>query len=177
LNERYDSVELFVYTASQKDWASVLIEAIEKEYKITINKPLFTRKDCLGINKKSLNKILPVIKRKIPDVNNSDMYKVLMVDNNNVLDKTESSFLVKCPSYEKRIERDILKSLPEIYISEHYKELIKTLSYYNLLEEVRDSNLLSHFYSSYYANLSKVYKNKSKHRVKDTFWSEFAVSH
>lgn len=171
LNTKYESVELFIYTASLKEWAKLVVEAIEREYDVKFHRPLFTRGDCTGINKKSLRKIVPQIKRCISDVDDASKYKIAMVDNNYVLDKEETRIwsFHKCPTYNKMVEVDILKFIPETYINTHSKEITTVLSHYNIIGKDTGSDFLS----SYYTSLGRIIKNRNKY-TKDRFWEEFS---
>jgi hypothetical protein len=97
-------IEFFIYTASEKKWASHIISHIEKACSIKINRPLFTRKDCIvkGDNLlKSLAKVKPqvlrVLKKKygIMDLTN----KILIIDNSPVFIEQDTPYHILCKTY------------------------------------------------------------------------------
>ena len=67
LKKNFSNYYVFIYTASDKEWAYKEINWIEKQNKdIKFNRPIFTRQECLkedGKYSKSITRILPKIKK------------------------------------------------------------------------------------------------------------------
>eukprot|EP00960_Hanusia_phi_P055847 763077-Hanusia_phi.AAC.5 len=64
---RFADVMIFVYTASEKNWASKEIGWIEKQCGISFDRPIFSREDCIqeigSGSTKSVLKIFPKLKK------------------------------------------------------------------------------------------------------------------
>lgn len=92
----------YVYTASERDWATKEISIIEKAHSIKFDRPLFTRGDCHisedGHYRKSVKNILPRIAKKNKGAEIRDS-RILVIDNNRVFDDYTDNFLL-CPTYD-----------------------------------------------------------------------------
>lgn len=172
-------VEMFIYTASETKWASVIVPVIEKLIGFKFNRPLFTRAHCdMSVDKhKSLKQISPSIvrtlRKKFGNVVNSEgvMRNTYLIDNNFVLQ--DPGHLVKCPSYERVIYIDPLRQLSNQEAQQHKKQICATIlrrkynneSIWEILEGVYRAIKENHR-SNHRAN------KKSK---KDAFWNAMAV--
>lgn len=109
-------VEFFVYTASEKRWAEFIVKQIEKAYSIKINRPIFTRNQCVFIDKdyiKSIQtvrgSILRTLNRKYQgkwkdhDLKN----KVLIVDNRPVYTQPDLKFMLQCETYNMAVPENL----------------------------------------------------------------------
>ena len=125
LKNHYPWVEFFVYTASVKDWANQEIFWIEKSLGIRINRPIFTREDCIvdsaGSYKKSLGKIMPRVWRalgKKRQLTKSDrllvVQKQLMVIDNTAVYIDFTDKLLLCPDYNYVAFEDVLEGVRNI---------------------------------------------------------------
>jgi len=97
MREYYPNSSFYIYTASQKKWAEKELTIIEKVLNIKFNRPLFTRNDCIIINKNDkidLKKSIEAIKKKIKIKNP----EILIIDDNDVyIDNSDK--LIKCKYY------------------------------------------------------------------------------
>lgn len=65
---RYPNLEIFVYTAAERKWATMLIKLIEREVGVRFNTPILAREQCYiegGAMLKSLEKVAPIILKKL----------------------------------------------------------------------------------------------------------------
>ena len=114
--EHAGRVELFVYTASEKKWASYIVPIIESITGVRFNRPIFTRNEC-NMEKqahKSLidvkPKIIRSLRKKYESISpNSLDDRIYLIDNNYVLE--QSKFLLKCPTYHYTVNVDILRNI------------------------------------------------------------------
>ncbi len=160
------NIEFFVYTASEKVWAEFVIKNIEESLDISINRPIFTRKDCKFVNNdylKSTNfikkKIVKSLSKKknfkysIEDFNN----RILIIDNRDVFDKIDKNKLIICDTYNYKKEENIFSYINrELY--EKYNKLIYILLKkhgYNLKYTTNYEDMLIQFYSIYINELKK----------------------
>ena len=110
LKKTIPDIKIYIYTASQKDWALKEIKWIEKNCNIKFNRPILTREDCLYLNN-NYYKSIKNISKKIKNINNSDL---LIIDNNDIfLDKKEK--FLKCPSYNYINFIDLWENIPIKY--------------------------------------------------------------
>lgn len=109
LKEKLPHIEFFIYTASEKEWGTFVIQQIEKVTKIKFNKPIFTRKDCIlrdGDISKSIHHITPAIyktlKRSYPQISLQNIFsQTIVIDNNHVYpDSKEKNKVLLCPTYD-----------------------------------------------------------------------------
>ena len=180
LNGHFASLELFIFTASQKQWANFLIKVIEKAYNIRFNRPIFTRDDCTNINHeyiKNLTKIkariLKSLKKKYPSLTLQDMNnRLLMIDNNRVFHDNDLDKVLICPSYTFRYPENIpIKIKPDIF-EKHSKHIGLILERY-IENFPSTSNYLKfqrYFYKHY---LSDLFNNKDSD--KDVFWTNLGT--
>lgn len=115
-------IEFYVYTASETNWAKTVIRAIEQVTNVQVNRPIFTRKDCIVTNTNEIRKDLSYIKNKISrsikkkhnlkQVNLSN--SLLFVDNTPdvLLNQSERDLQITCPTYNRAFIPDILSGLP-----------------------------------------------------------------
>ena len=171
---KYDNIELFIYTASEKKWANYIINRIEKIYKYKFNKPIFTR-DNLVINdkdqyKKSITKVKPLIIRTLRKKNkyNINNIYIALIDNlKNIL--VEKKYLIKCPEFDYRHQIDYIRMIPQNILKEHY---IIIEDKFNL----KHSTNLYDFYARYHQMLKQDYKATKKNQIflNDKYWVNFS---
>lgn len=134
IKKHYPDSLFFIYTASDKTWASKEISMIEKTHNIKFNRPIFSRDDCIidsfGNYRKSVKKILPKIVRynKKYDIKQE---KILVIDNNETFIDYQSSFLL-CPTYNYILFIDIWERMK--------KEYIKVMEIYNAIKKLIMTN-------------------------------------
>jgi hypothetical protein len=192
INIKYPYAEVFIYTAAQKEWASVMISFIEKHIGngFKFNRPIFSREYCLldnGIVIKSIGKLAPIIYKKLKKKYNlqssSDLKKqIVLIDNNHVIHSVDGYRFIKCPSYEHFVISNIIENIPEKKIKQYLTTIVAILGKYSFFNNSQMSSLsnsnnicVSKFYSNYYASLSDLYKKHSSHTNKslkegDRFW-------
>lgn len=175
LYKEYDC-ECFIYTAADDNWAAKVINRIEKQITFKFNRPILSRKDCLLVNnvyRKSINHVSPKIKsvlkkrqKLLIDTN------IVLIDNNDVLLPISDFRQIICPTYEARVNMDVLKKIEVADIKANasamgrilYKYGYITKSSYKSIDE-----LLSSYYLSVARALNESCKESDKN-AKDTFW-------
>lgn len=113
----------FIYTASERKWATQEIAWVEQSHGIRFSRPIFARDDCIldgsGNYRKSLKKIWPRIVRVVSkgrQLSNREkdfmlQRRTVMIDNNAVyVDYTEK--LLLCPDYSYMVFENLLENLP-----------------------------------------------------------------
>jgi|TARA_B110000259_G_scaffold188265_2_gene246057 hypothetical protein len=172
---KYDNIELFIYTASEKNWANYIIKQIQKVVDYKFNVPIFTRDDLVlnekGNYKKSINHIKPLIikslkKKKKYDLDNINY--IALIDNlKNILIEKEK--LIKCPEFDYRHQINYLRMIPENILKKQY---IIVEEKFNL----KHSNNLYDFYEKYYQMLNTHYKltKKNENHLNDKYWFHFS---
>jgi hypothetical protein len=143
IKKYYPNSSIFIYTASQKDWAVKEIEIIEKSLDIKFERPLFTRDDCIMggdmCYKKSIKKVLPKIitnlkknKKQITDINN----KILIIDDKNTYIDFNDNLLI-CPAYNYILFDNIWEKIPKISLKyDTIKNLLKSFIKYELISPI-----------------------------------------
>ena len=167
-------LEFFVYTASETQWAEMVIKALEKTTGARINRPLFTRKDCIVTQdmavKKSLsfikNRILLALKKKFKqNVNLED--RVVFVDNtpNVLLDQREMVYQVTCPTYKHIHVHDVVSNLSSKQIAMNKEYISRLLGFQG------NQGSADHFTYMYYSYL-RHHAMKNKPTGKDLFFQK-----
>jgi hypothetical protein len=116
----------YVYTASEKGWATKEITLIEKTHGFKFNRPIFARGDCIvdsfGQYRKSIKKILPKMKK-----HNS----LLVIDNNKTFIDYNANFLL-CPTYDYVLYMSVWEKMK--------KEYMKIMEIHNLMTQLVANN-------------------------------------
>ena len=167
-------VEFFIYTASQKKWAEYLVKNIEKSLNISFNRPLFTRDNCILMNKeckKSLRIIKPFIiktlKKKHGYIESLDN-KILMIDNTNVFHDYDQKSLLLCRTYKYHN----LDNIPIIIKENIYntnKSILNNIlkKYINIPYEPHNYQDFEKLFYSYY--VSQI-TDENNNELSDKFW-------
>lgn len=113
----------FIYTASERRWATQEIQWVERTHNIRFARPIFARDDCVidsgGNYRKSLKKIMPRILRIVTKqypltARERDFLmerRTVCIDNNAVyLDRADR--LLLCPDYGYMVFENLLDGLP-----------------------------------------------------------------
>jgi len=166
-------VKIYVYTASQKEWALKEIKWIEKCCNIKFDRPILTRTDCLEINGdfyKSINKINKKIKHITAE-------NLLIIDNNDIFIDCKENF-IKCPSYNYIYFVDMWKSIPEKClnnddVSNFILKLIKDgyMNPFNVVDINTDMDKSIKSLDWFQKKLVKINKNNKKY-LNDNFWKQ-----
>ena len=124
------SVEFFVYTASKKDWALVLIAYMEEAFGITFNRPVFNREEHTYKGLKLLDPIVPEIQSSLIQrygyIPNKTIKKNMIVfdDNPDMYDEEHDIVhIFKCPSYSDTAFPDPRDIFPRDLLEKRYRDL------------------------------------------------------
>lgn len=98
---RLPDVKIFIYTASEKNWAMKEIKWIEKNCRIKFDRPIFTREDCIEIDGTYYKSVKKIYKRL-----RTSSDKILIIDNSDIFVDNKDSF-IKCPNYNYTVFVDI----------------------------------------------------------------------
>lgn len=174
-------VEFFIYTASEKSWAELVIKNIELTYNIKFNRPIFARQYCVFSEKdreykKSLSLIRPSIlkflKRKYHvSYTKQDLEKsTMIIDNSNVYHTNDQKHLLLCPTYNFKIPENVVSFIKQEQYKKHYLIINNSLSKYLSLSNTSDFNIFQRdFYRHYLLFLESQMKNNIKYS-QDRFW-------
>jgi hypothetical protein len=175
MKKLYPVSYFYVYTASEKKWANKEISIIEKNNNFKFDRPLLTRDNCIidkdGSIKKSINKILPLIKKNIKFSSTFDIKKhLLIIDNNPTFIDYKDNLLI-CPTYnyvkfnnlKDVVPDDISCANVKNYISKLTKEQRMCRNYNNpeCLEKI-------------YKKCKKINKYNLRY-VNDNFWKDLVI--
>ena len=118
-----DNCYFFIYTASERKWATQEIAWVERTHNIRFARPIFARDDCIvdsgGNYRKSLKKIWPrilrVITKNTPLTTREKEYmlhrRTVVIDNNAVyVDYVDK--LLLCPDYNYLVFENLLDAVP-----------------------------------------------------------------
>ena len=171
-----NKVELFVYTASEKKWANYIVPIIESVTNVKFNRPIFTREQCNMNNNmtekvKSISIVKPAIiktlKKQYKSITNNDIInKIYLIDNNYVL--KEANFLIKCPTYDKAIFINVLRTIDDNIKQSKFKDICKVILNYDcnnkweMMQRIYDDAFKKFIY---YDEKNSVYEN-------DKFWEK-----
>lgn len=181
LQAHYKNVEFFIYTASEKKWAEFVIKNIEATIGFKFNRPLFTRKECVMQDKdyrKGLcivrKSIIASLKKKygITYDKKDIMNNVLLIDNNNVYQGTDSKNLLLCPSYNYKIPENIPGYISQdVFLrgARVIHSIIKRYIPYDYTEDYL--TFQRNFYTLYLQHLQTVQKANVKY-INDRFWKQ-----
>jgi hypothetical protein len=113
----------FIYTASERRWATQEISWVERTHGINFARPIFARDNCIvdssGSYRKSLKKIWPrilrVVTKNVALTNREREYmlqrRTMLIDNNAVyVDYTDK--LLLCPDYSYMVFENLMDTLP-----------------------------------------------------------------
>jgi hypothetical protein len=170
------SVELFIYTASDTEWASFIVPCVEAALGTRFNRPIFSRAHCVAVSrgpqggfdyKKSVVKVLPAVfralKKRYPALRSVRdlMQHAVLVDNTPdvMLNPAEAARLLACPTYAYNYVYDVLARVNIDVLHRHFARLIPVLVRAGLFPQ---ASSLAHpitnyqmFAAAYYAHLGK----------------------
>lgn len=170
---RYANVELFVYTASEDNWAKFLLGNIEKALKFKFNRPFLTRSNLHSKGYKSIERVRPLVfrslKRKYNLKDSSQVKYITLIDNTRGI-LLESKYQIKCPSFSYIHQIDYLRNIPQKILIQYYPIIEKHLG-------LTHSGNLYQFYANYHNYLRSAYKNAfntNKKEINDNYWYKFS---
>lgn len=171
------NAEFFIYTASQTKWAEFLVKNIEKALSIKINRPLFTRKDCMYINgelqkstHKIINKIKGTLRKKYNNIPINEMISsnnIIIVDNNRVFPGAfDNQRLIQCPTYSFKIPENLPATFSKSLFESNYKHFYEIFQRYNINIPITSNYMrFQRFFYQYYVNELAKYAQPT-----DKFW-------
>jgi hypothetical protein len=175
----FPNSQFYIYTASEKEWATKEINLIEKTHNLKLNRPIFSRNDCIldssGQYKKSVNKILPMIQKNNKN-NIIDQSNIIIIDNNDVFIDYNSNFVL-CPSYNSihfcdawiDLKADSLNNANFKDTIDKYIYTNKICQYDSTSKYCDEINELRHKW--YYKKLKKINSINKKYK-NDRFWKK-----
>ena len=183
IRNRYgENVYIFIYTASDHNWALKEVSMIENEHGIKFDRPIFTRKH-LKNNKKSIN----YIKKKIKSVVGKDVSqtRLMIIDNNPDVYMDHREYVVECPDYNFKRFYDLWKIIPPSSLGTkknptHILMLAQQYLKCNLLNPICsniviknqskcDIDKMAKCHEWFYKKLKEISKHNSNYE-KDDFW-------
>jgi len=171
IKENFPTSQFYIYTASDKRWATKEIEIIEKNLNFKFNRPLFTRNDCIQIknqDKIEYRKSIESIKRKIKVQNP----QIIIIDDNDVYIDT-NNLLLKCKCYNYKYFCNYWEHIPinkiknKIFIN-YLGTLINNKRLNPSYQTTTNKNKLE-YYKWLYEKCADINKSNKKYK-KDTFW-------
>jgi hypothetical protein len=153
------SAEIFIYTASQKDWAEHAIRSIERSIEFNFQRPLLTRNYTL-YEGSSYSKKLSLVQKTLSRVLSKKgypkdvVYSSIFIDNspNMILDKEK---VIPIPTYSYKEPTDILRNVSKETIRKNMQAIC---SLCNINETTNEDE----FYMRYYYALAMKYKKKKQ---------------
>ena len=168
----YQRSYFYIYTNKE-------IAIIEKNNNFKFDRPLFTRDNCIldneGNIKKSIAKILPLIKKNIKTPSSYDIRKhLLIIDNNPTFIDYKDNLLI-CPSYNYIKFNNLLDIFSEEINNNNIKNYINKLAKEQRICRIYEGDAyLEKIYKWLYKKCKKINKYNSKY-VNDTFWKDLVI--
>ena len=112
--------KLFVFTASEREWATALVRAIGRAAGVRFARPLFARDSCHVRPDGTIGKSLSVLgpRRASPSTRGSSLgggaggAKVVVIDNATVWSDLGDAHFLHCPTYRYAPPVDVLEGIP-----------------------------------------------------------------
>lgn len=176
--EYFPNIMIFVYTASEKSWATKEIQWIERNCNIQFNRPIFTRDDCVVSDSrftKSIKNISSKLKKATK--NRVDYNNILIIDNNKVFTDFENNF-IKCPDYDYILIEDLWRFIPKKMLTNERMQSIITRyieqGFMNpfpthILDMIGRFESKNKYYKWFEIALNNIIQNNKKFQ-KDIFW-------
>lgn len=186
-----ENTELFIYTASDCEWAAFFVPCIEAALGVKFNRPVFSRKHCINIApsgdsqpdyRKSIAKVAPAIYgrlrkkhglKSVYDLNDS----IVLIDNTPgvMLDTAENSKLVVCPTYAYTYWYDVLAFVDVNFLHRNFARTIPTLVRVGLFPSGVHVASYQQFATVFYSRLAKAMSENTASNTailqRDTFWA------
>lgn len=179
MKKLYPVSYFYIYTASEKKWANKEISIIEKNNNFKFDRPLLTRDNCIidkdGSIKKSINKILPLIKKNIKFSNTYDIKKhLLIIDNNPTFIDYKDNLLI-CPTYNYVKFNNLKDVVPENITCGNIKNYISKLAKeQRICRNYNNPECMEKIYKWLYKKCKKINKYNLKY-VNDNFWKDLVI--
>ena len=170
IKKNHPNVEFFIYTASSDSWANFIVPKVIRLVP-EINSLFFSREFCSNDGKKSIKRVLPLVKNYLSDKYDvKSVQNVFLVDNNIVLEKDELSKLIHCQTYDYTHVVDITRSIPDFILRMNHNYISK-----EIFGKTYSNEFL--FMIDYYHKLSEELKSQTERNIvhlRDTYWVDFA---
>jgi hypothetical protein len=179
MKKLYPVSYFYVYTASEKKWANKEISIIEKNNNFKFDRPLLTRDNCIidkdGSIKKSINKILPLIKKNIKFSSTFDIKKhLLIIDNNPTFIDYKDNLLI-CPTYNYVKFNNLKDVVPEDISCGNIKNYISKLTKeQRMCRNYNNPECLEKIYKWLYKKCKKINKYNLRY-INDNFWKDLVI--
>lgn len=173
------NIEFFVYTASEKTWAELVIKSVEAVAGIKFNRPIFTRNYCIQQDreyKKGLgfvrSHILRALKKKYGVLFTSKdlTSNMLIVDNNNVYARADYKHLVLCPTYSFRVPENVVANINIDMFKKYHSVVNSILKKYIHLSGTSDYHQFEKEFYSYYVDVLASQPKQATKYSTDRFW-------
>lgn len=123
IKKKYKNIELYVYSRGSYNWVNIIVPNIENSINMTINKPYFSRINCLNYTEKLLGNIYDTIikdlESKYPKLNENKEYvfnnQLVFIDDikDNLKDYPKKQIL--CPEFNNFAYYDIISYMINKY--------------------------------------------------------------
>ena len=181
-----NDIQVFLYTASDREWTNVIIPIIESIIHFKFNRPLFTRNHCIFKDNdmiKSIDKVAQTIQTSLKSKYNLNKKMILentiLIDNNKVLTSEEKHRLYLVPTYKYTNQYDVLKHLDDGILKSNYIEICRIIQRHNRSNisfiDQRSRMSFTEFLSSYYINLGHRLGKQRQERQDDTLFYDLIV--
>ena len=170
IKNNHPNVEFFIYTASSDPWANFIVPRVLRKVP-SINSLFFSREFCSHDGKKSIKRVLPMIKDFLSSkYDTKSLQHVFLVDNNIVLEKNEMGKLIHCPTYDYTQTVDITRGI---------SDFVRRMHHHYISNEIFGTTFSNEFLFmvEYYRALESELTNqnhKNKIELIDTYWIDFA---
>lgn len=190
IKKRHPNIEMFVYTASEHEWANYIVPKLEQvafDGKF-FNRPILTRKHVGKDGVKSIRGVQPIVERtlirKYGDGLKQIQYPIYLIDNNEVLAPVERKHLVKCPTYNFIYMIDPFRTIPDDIVHNH-NSFTAIANYFGVPAQLRSNHYSSMEYIYIKINNDLLSKEKSRQLIdvddnnkiyaKDMYWKRVAA--
>lgn len=159
---------IFIYTASNNEWAQFVVPYVEKYLDHKFERPIFTRKDTINEGSsyskrlgKVQGKMTTALSRK--GVPKRVLHNCIFIDDNPqlILDKER---VIPATSYTYYEPFDILRNVPKDIIIKHQSTIVELLGL--------QKGSLEYFFQHYYAILSNQFAQARQLTSEDVFFKE-----
>ena len=178
-----NGIDVFIYTASDKEWTNVIIPIIESITHFKFNRPLFTRNHCIFNDTdmmKSIEKVSQSIQTSLrTKYSNLTRKKILensiLIDNNKILNNDEKHRLLYVPTYKYIKHYDVLKHLDEGILKSKYIEVCRVLQRHKSCLFNVSKMTYNEFLGNYYINVGHLIGKQRHDRQEDTLFYDLIV--
>jgi hypothetical protein len=190
--------ELFVYTASDTEWASFIVPCVEAALSTRFNRPIFSRTHCIPVGRggggpeyrKSIARVLPMVfrglRKRYPGLASAKdlVPRTVLVDNTAgvMLDAAETPRLVVCPTYAYNYVYDVLAHVDVNVLHRRFARIVPILVRAGLFPAGQAHSVPTYqkFAAVYYGNLAKLLNDtqaaNEEQLHRDRFWERMVAA-